>query len=110
MPGGITSEISGIAWDGINTLWTKKSLFQWYLMKTSGEFSSTVLDSQSVGTCSGITFDTVNTIYSTSSYGKLIKLSGQFTSTVIDSLSIYAQDVSTNALNFDNELIEWSGP
>jgi hypothetical protein len=106
MPGGITSAISGIAWDGINTLWTKESWPSWYLMKTSGEFSSTVLDSVGISdTAYGITFDNVNTIHSTGN--RLIKTSGQFTSTVLDSIYVSSTDVSTNALNFDNLFIEW---
>jgi hypothetical protein len=93
----------GVAWDGTTTIWPSYQFLNSKLVKTSGKFSGTVLDSLPCAgvQVSGVTFDTVNTIY-VKNGSKLLKLSGQFTSTVLDSIAVTSvKDISNNALNFD---------
>jgi hypothetical protein len=102
----VTYAPQGVAWDGTNTIWPSFYSDPDYhskLVKTSGKFSSTVLDSlpREDVFVSGVTFDTVSTIY-VEDGSKLLKLSGQFTSTVLDSIAVTSvTDISNNALNFD---------
>jgi hypothetical protein len=83
------------------------------LYLTSGQFTSTLKDSEAVGVVDnvpvGISYDGTNSPWNGSQADKLYLTSGQFTSTLKDSEAVGGIETSLNGMSWDGTNTPWSG-
>lgn len=114
-PVGGTQNSSAISWDGTNTPWAGLRGFGdafVYLYLQSGQFSSTVLQSEDVYAIDqdlhGISWDGTNTPWCGTQADKLYLQSGQFTATLKDSENVSSIDNLVRGISWDGNT-PWAG-
>ena len=109
---------SGISWDGTDTLWS--GIEENKLWRNSGQFTSTIKDSQDVSSFSspsstfGISWDGTNSLWChlgspPGVHGFLMLLSGSFTSTVLASEDVGSIDNLVMGISYDAGDTPWVG-
>ena len=107
----ITGTVSVTETRDVNTFWSGATDDKLYLI--SGQFTSTLKDSESVGGVDnepqGISYDGTNTPWCGNQANKLYLQSGQFTSTLKTSEDISGVDTSPQGISWDGTNTPWCG-